>query len=1279
MSLFFISIYNFFKTRRIILISLLIIILLFSGLFISKLSVEEDISKAASGNKKIDLILKQSKISDKLIINISNIDSTKPTNSDSLISFAEALSDSLNSPKYKYYISDIMIKVSDSLISNMMEILYNNLPLFLADNDYKKIDSLIDAKTIDKSIEKNYRNILSPISFSLKKFITRDPIGISSLAFLKLKQLQFDDNFEIIDGYIFTKDKKHLLIFINPKFAPSKTSENSVFINSLENTISNLTLKNKTIKVDYFGATAVAMGNATQIKKDVAVTVSISILIILLFIGWFFRRVSIPFISFLPAIFGGSIALSIIFILKSNVSVIALALGSVLLGIIVDYALYIFSLYKSKGSFEEVLKDMSLTIFLCSITTAVAFFSLLFVKSEVLRDLGLFAGLSILAAAVFSLIILPHTIKSKNNLSNLKNRNTFIDKISNYRFESNSILVAIIIIITISFLFISKKVSFETDMNKMNFMSEKLKNAEKNLNKVNNISTEKSVYIFATGKNIEDVIKLNEQISSTLECLSKEKYIKNYSSISTFLISDSIQKARINKWNIYWSNIDKQNLKKNISESSSKYGFSKNAFNDFFNLIDKKYKTLKLKDLDKIKKDLFKDRISENKELVTIATFVKVNNNNRDSLYSRFSKNENIVVFDKYKLTTTFVENIKKDFELLVNLCLILVTIVLIISFGRIETGLIASIPMFVSWLWTLGIMGVFNLKFNIFNIIISTFIFGLGVDYSILMMRGLLLDYKYGQKELSSYKTSIFLSVFTTIVGVGVLIFAVHPALNSIAIISIIGLISVVIISYTIEPIIFNFLTKINSRNRYVPMTFLDLLFSIMAFSIFFSGCLIMNVVLPFVLILPVKKKTKKLIMHYLMMALCWFEIYAMFNVKKRLVNYDKNEFRKPSLIIANHQSHIDLLIILMLNPKIIVVTNNWVWNNPVYSFVIRFLDFYSTNEGFDVLIEKLKLKIEDGYSILIFPEGSRSDDYKIKRFHKGAFLIAEKLNLDIKPILFHGIGECMSKNENFLKSGTITMKFLPLIKNDDLSFGNNYSERTKSIQKLCRTEYSSIIDEYATPKYFKNKLIKNYIFKGPILEWYLRIKIKLEKNYDFFNNIIPKEAEITDIGCGYGFLSYMLSFISEKRKIIGIDYDKEKIAVANNCNSKSENINFICADAFTFEYKQSDVFILNDMLHYLSAEKQENIIQKCVEKLKPNGIIIIRDGDSDMMKRHKGTKLTEFFSTNIGFNKMGEKSLTFTSSKKIKELTTQLNLNLKIVDETKHTSNIIFIISKK
>jgi len=45
----------------------------------------------------------------------------------------------------------------------------------------------------------------------------------------------------------------------------------------------------------------------------------------------------------------------------------------------------------------------------------------------------------------------------------------------------------------------------------------------------------------------------------------------------------------------------------------------------------------------------------------------------------------------------------------------------------------------------------------------------------------------------------------------------------------------------------------------------------------------------------------------------------------------------------------------------------------------------------GYEALAEALKPKVARGYSIVIFPEGTRSKNFKMKRFHKGAFFLAE------------------------------------------------------------------------------------------------------------------------------------------------------------------------------------------------------------------------------------------------------------------------------------------------
>ena len=188
----------------------------------------------------------------------------------------------------------------------------------------------------------------------------------------------------------------------------------------------------------------------------------------------------------------------------------------------------------------------------------------------------------------------------------------------------------------------------------------------------------------------------------------------------------------------------------------------------------------------------------------------------------------------------------------------------------------------------------------------------------------------------------------------------------------------------------------------------------------------------------------------------------------------------------------------------------------------------------------------------------------------------------------------------------------------------------------------------------------------------------MKLEDNYSVYHDIIPKHGNILDIGCGYGYIAYMLTFASEKRYVTGIDYDEEKIAVANNCFSKNEHLQFIAGDIGQYTFDKKDAFLLSDILHYLPAESQEKLLRKCIMNLNDNGVILIRDASMDMKRRHKRTKLTEFLSTRTGFNKTmdGEGKLYFTYTEKINKIITECGLQMDVIDNKKVTSNLFFYI---
>ena len=68
---------------------------------------------------------------------------------------------------------------------------------------------------------------------------------------------------------------------------------------------------------------------------------------------------------------------------------------------------------------------------------------------------------------------------------------------------------------------------------------------------------------------------------------------------------------------------------------------------------------------------------------------------------------------------------------------------------------------------------------------------------------------------------------------------------------------------------------------------------------------------------------------------------------------------------------------------------------------------------------MDKIADRMKHGYSLIIFPEGTRSEDGEIGRFHKGAFYLAEKLDADILPIMIHGTNYTLTKKDALLKTG--------------------------------------------------------------------------------------------------------------------------------------------------------------------------------------------------------------------------------------------------------------------
>ncbi|MDR6966074.1 1-acyl-sn-glycerol-3-phosphate acyltransferase [Flavobacterium arsenatis] len=1143
---YFLQIHHFVQRNKLLATGVAFAFLLVFGFFASKIKFEEDITRIIPKNDQSDLtakVLKQLNFSDKITV---IIEKDKNGTVDDLAETTTVFLDSIAS--CKDYIKDIQGKVEDENIQETFDFVYNNLPLFLDDADYAQIDKKLNRDSISVQVQQNYRTLISPTGIVAKDFILNDPLGISFIALRKLQQLSVGDEFQLKNGFLVTKDESKLLLFINTKLSGTETEKNTLFVEKLNAVKSNLNAQFKgKATVDYFGASLIAVANAKQIKHDILTTIIVSLGLLMLILILFYRKLLIPVIIFIPTIFGVAVAIACLYFIKTTISAISLSVGAVLLGVTIDYSLHILTHYKNNTELKTFYKDITMPLIMSSTTTALAFLCLLFVNSEALKDLGIFAAISVVVSALFSLLIVPHLYKPKASDVNKK---TILDKVAGFSFERNKFLiVSSVVLIVVSF-FTFGNVKFNNNLSELNFIPAEIKDAEAKLEGITNL-TSKSIYLASYGDSMEEALQQNNKLFENLSAKKREKEILNFSSLGGIVQPKEMQQRKIEKWNIFWTTEKKIFVQNNLVASGNTAGFKPQSHQRFYDLLQSKFTPISFEEYAKVKAFFLDEFVSAKDGFYTVSSIVKVSNDQRDAFVSKISAEEKVISIDRQQMNETFLGKLRDDFNDLVNYSLLAVILVLFVFFRRIELVIISTIPIIITGLVTAGIMGIFDIQLNIFSTIVCTLIFGHGVDFSIFMTSALQKEYTTGKDEMPTYRASIILAALTTILAIGALIFAEHPALKSISSVSLIGVFAALLITFIFYPILFRICIFNRVKKGKSPITLRLLVHSTLSFIYYGLGGFLLSLIGELVMkIIPLKKEVKMMWFRRTMSKFMKSVLYSNPFVAKKVVNDNGETFEKPSVIISNHTSFLDTLAVGMLSPKIIFLVNDWVYNSPFFGRAVKLAGFYPVSQGVEGSVEHLREKVEQGFSLMVFPEGSRSDDGTIQRFHKGAFYLAEHFNLDVVPVYIHGNSDTLPKGDHIIYDENITVIIGKRIEADDLSFGTKYSERSKKINHYFRQQFSQLRKTFEDENYFRNKLFLSFLYKEYEVINEVKTDFQQRKSLYFkLNDYIKEDAIILHIANDFGQLNILLALQQPKRKVFSYIENEEKrnIATAN------------------------------------------------------------------------------------------------------------------------------------
>ena len=821
MTIFFINLFHFFRKRK---AALYLLLFLSFGLFVFfglKLAYEEDISKllpSTDNTKAEGLVFSELRVKDKIVVQI--VSKSGDTDPDVLLEAGDMFVDSLLSHDAdEGDIGDILYKIDEEVTQQVMSYALENVPLLLDPGYYKEIDSLIGKEHIYRQMATNLEKVSSPEGAVFYRIMRYDPVNLRSL-FLSGGAGgtvgvagMLGGNYALYGNHLFTSDTTVALVFISPDFISFDSKAGTRLVKKIEHSVQQLEAIYPDLEVLFHGPPVQSVFNSRQIKQDLVLTMGISLLLACMLIVVCYRNKSTLPMLLLPVIYGAFFALACMCWLQGMMSLMALGIGAIVLGVALSYCLHVITHFKYLTDPVLVLRDQVKPVILGSLTTIGAFMGLMFTQSALLRDFGLFASLAMVGTTVACLLFLPHVFYIVKN-RRFEKAFRILEKINSHPLDRQMWLLVVILIVFVASLFTSSNVKFDANLRNIGYYEPAVTRSMELYAEKTSKGLAVSNYA-ATSENLDSAFICNRTISRICDSLQAAGIVKSYTKSSVVLLPKSEQEKRISVWKNYWNDERVEELRRNVIAAGEANKFRPAMFDPFFEMLTKEYQPSSVYEADVLPEGLMANMIEHSRGMYLVYTSVQLEAENQRKVNDLLAAQKDVIVADPFYYTTNMIELMHDDFNMILGISSLFVFIVLLLSFRSIPLAIIAFLPMSMSWYIVLGVMAILGLQFNLINIVISTFIFGIGVDYSIFVMEGLLTDVKGGDKKLLMYhKTAIFLSAVVLIISISSLMFAKHPALSSIGVATLIGMTSTILITYSLQPFLFRLLMKTKYRD---------------------------------------------------------------------------------------------------------------------------------------------------------------------------------------------------------------------------------------------------------------------------------------------------------------------------------------------------------------------------------------------------------------------------------------------------------------------------------
>ena len=760
--------HRYFSVRRTLLFSATVAVVVLSVLVASKLKIQEDIiamlpddSSSVANDFRL---LQLAPFTRKLVITLKSGSSTDPA---ALTAAADLLAEGLR----KERIGSVTTGPAN-LSGTLFGWLGATLPNLATADDLSRLSAATTAAEVRNRLQTSYEQLLSPEGWALKSSLQSDPLSFSTIALEKMRFLNMVPNMRLVENHFVSADGKSALLVVESDVSMTDSAASRKLLDRIDRAIAANVPGGMTATV--VSGHSYTVVNAETIKRDLYVVLSLSIIAVLAIYLVFLRTLSAVFVFLVPSsilvIATGAIALWDV-----NVFAVTLGFGGVLLGMVDEYAMLIYFSCRRGGKDPAVITgEVARPVIFGAVATLISFGVMLMSSLPGQRQLAVYSMLGIAAALLISLIVLPHLIKPISTVDLSPNSHGGLRRLP--RRGVIGVWLAIMVICSWQ----ATKIRFNGDLRSVSMVSPELRQAEEDLLKTWGDMRGKAM-LFAEATDLEGALELNDRLFARI---SARLPAGELVSISPLLPGAALQQANRERWTSFWQNGRAAKLKSDLTKTGEVYGFSKDAFAPFLATLSASPPAATPEGLREAGMgDLVDALIIRSPGMVRVLTLVPDTGPVVAALREDLKALPGVRLVSQSHFGDSVGRAIIHDFTRYMAFTSALVFALLVVVFRTPSRIMLAMVPVVTGLVCMLGIMGMFGIEFNIFNIAATILIIGLCVDYGIFMVCRL--------TEGSDHTTNraVLVSGLTTLAGLGALALAKHPSMHSIGITVLLGI----------------------------------------------------------------------------------------------------------------------------------------------------------------------------------------------------------------------------------------------------------------------------------------------------------------------------------------------------------------------------------------------------------------------------------------------------------------------------------------------------------